>query len=526
MHWWMQGRRIPSLCASLVLVLLTACGGGGSSSVPDPGPGLGGGGGGGTVGDGGGNGGGTPVGGTEINPPPGPPTAHVLDSLIMPTPQSAAAPKEVAVASMAVRPKAINVALPQWSDAPTVVMPMPGMPMQIGAPRALSSLQSAGDLARTLRWTQTPDGGQVAAISITSGGAHGLRLGLVVDSLPDSAQIRLYRKDRSQTGFETTGKAINEAIARNRRVDGDTQAASIWWTPDLGAEEVTLEIGLPAGVPSSQLRIAIPTLTHAYANLALPMEVELRENYVPRNVGDAANCELDASCADQYATERNAVARMTYVGSDSRYYYCTGSLLNNTKLDYTPYFLSANHCISTQASATSLRTDWFFRSASCNSFEPSAQTKALQRGATLLYAAVATDTTLMRLNEAAPAGVTLAGWDARGTAVTGTAIYGLHHPQGDLLKYSEGQVQSYRNCSLNGGSLICDAGNAQSDFVNVGWSKGITEGGSSGSPIFVAGRVVGSLSGGSSSCTAKGSSDVYSRFDKTFGSQIGNWLAQ
>lgn len=517
MHWWIQGRRIPSLCASLMLVVLTACGGGGGGgSVPDPGPGGAG------VGNGGGNGAGV----AETSPPPGPPTAYVLDSLIVPAAQTAASARGVAVASVAVRPKAVDLALPQWNDAPLPVMPMPGVPMQIGAPRALSSLQSTGDMARTLRWAGAPDGGQVAAISITSTGAHGLRLGLVVDAMPDAAELRLYRKDRSKTGFETTGKAINEAIARNRRADGDTRAAGIWWTPDLGADEVTLEIALPAGLSTSQLRIAIPTLTHAYVNLALPVELELRDSLVPRNVGDAAGCELDASCADQYAVERNAVARMTYVGPDNRYYYCTGSLLNNTKRDYTPYFLSANHCISTQAAATSLRTDWFFRSASCNSFEPNASTSALQRGATLLYSTAVTDATLMRLNEVPPAGATLAGWDARGTAVTGTAIYGLHHPQGDLLKYSEGQVQSYRNCSLGAGSITCSPGNAQSDFVSVGWSKGVTEGGSSGSAMFAGGRVVGTLSGGSSSCTVSGGSDVYSRFDRTFSSQIGNWLAQ
>lgn len=520
MYWWIQGRRVSSRCASLMLVVLTACGGGGGGggggNVQDPGPGGAG------VGNGGGNGAGI----SETSPPPGPPTAYVLDSLIVPVAQTAASARGVAVASVAVRPKAVDLALPQWSDAPSPVMPRPGLPMQIGAPRALSSLQSAGDMARTLRWSETPEGGQVAAISITSAGAHGLRLGLVVDAMPDAAELRLYRKDRSKTGFETTGKAVNEAIARNRRADGDTRAAGIWWTPDLGADEVTLEIALPAGLSTSQLRIAIPTLTHAYVNLALPVELELRDSLVPRNVGDAAGCELDASCADQYATERNAVARMTYVGSDNRYYYCTGSLLNNTRRDLTPYFLSANHCISTQASATSLRTDWFFRSASCNSFEPSAQTTALQRGATLLYATAAHDATLMRLNDAAPAGATLAGWDARGTAVTGTAIYGLHHPQGDLLKYSEGQVQSYRNCSLSAGSITCNPGNAQSDFVNVGWSKGVTEGGSSGSAMFAGGRVVGTLSGGSSSCTVSGGSDVYSRFDRTFSSQIGNWLAQ
>jgi hypothetical protein len=33
MHWWIQGRRIPSLCASLMLVVLTACGGGGAEAV-------------------------------------------------------------------------------------------------------------------------------------------------------------------------------------------------------------------------------------------------------------------------------------------------------------------------------------------------------------------------------------------------------------------------------------------------------------------------------------------------------------
>ena len=520
MYWWIQGRRVSSRCASLMLVVLTACGGGGGGggggNVQDPGPGGAG------VGNGGGNGAGI----SETSPPPGPPTAYVLDSLIVPVAQTAASARGVAVASVAVRPKAVDLALPQWSDAPSPVMPRPGMPMQIGAPRALSSLQSAGDMARTLRWSETPEGGQVAAISITSAGAHGLRLGLVVDAMPDAAELRLYRKDRSKTGFETTGKAVNEAIARNRRADGDTRAAGIWWTPDLGADEVTLEIALPAGLSTSQLRIAIPTLTHAYVNLALPVELELRDSLVPRNVGDAAGCELDASCADQYAVERNAVARMTYVGPDNRYYYCTGSLLNNTKRDYTPYFLSASHCISTQAAATSLRTDWFFRSASCNSFEPNASTSALQRGATLLYSTAVTDATLMRLNEVPPAGATLAGWDARGTAVTGTAIYGLHHPQGDLLKYSEGQVQSYRNCSLSAGSITCNPGNAQSDFVNVGWSKGVTEGGSSGSAMFAGGRVVGTLSGGSSSCTVSGGSDVYSRFDRTFSSQIGNWLAQ
>lgn len=519
MHWQTLSRRIAPRCASMVLILLTACGGGGGGGGAggnDPVVGDGG-----TVGAGG-------SGGVvaDSSPPPGPPKVFVLDSRVMPDLASATATRSVAISSAAVRPKPVNLALPQWSDAPLLQMPVPGTPMQIGAARLIASMQTTNEMGNALQWTPTPDGGQVAAISISSAGAFGLRLGLVVAALPDAAQIRLYRQDRSKTGFATTGQAINEALARNRAVDGNTRAADTWWSPDLGAEEVTLEIGLPAGVPASEVRVAIPSLTQALVNLALPIEAELRENFVTRAVGDAGSCEQDASCADQYATERNAVARMTYVGPDSRYYYCTGSLLNNTKQDNVPYFLSANHCISTQAAATSLRTDWFFRSAGCNSFEPNAQTTALQRGASLLYAAAVSDATLLRLNEAPPAGATLAGWDARGTAVVGSAIYGLHHPQGDWLKYSEGQVQRYSNCTVGNGGVTCSPGNAQSDYFHISWSKGVTEGGSSGSALFVGGRVVGTLSGGSSSCTASGGTDVYSRFDRAFNSPIGNWLAQ
>jgi hypothetical protein len=484
--------RIGTWCVMAAAALLAGCGGGGGGA-----------------------------GSADGGSPSGTPKAYVLDSVVLP----ASAAKSVAAMSAAVRPAAATLILPQWSEAKQAPVAVPGTPTQIGVPRSLPAAQTADALSQILHWSRAPDGGQVAAISITSTGAYGVRLGLLVDSLPDAAQIRLYRQDGSKAGYQTTGQAINKAIARNRLADGNTQAAGTWWSPDLGAEEVTLEIGLPAGIPASQLRIAIPTLAHAYVNLALPTEADLRETYAVKSVGDAGSCELDASCADQYAIERNAVARMTFVGTDSKYYYCTGTLLNNTRVDYVPYFLTASHCVSTQSSATSLRTDWFFRSASCNSFAPNPLAAARQQGATLLYATSVTDTSLLRLNEAPPAGVTLAGWDARGTAVVNAPIYALHQPQGDWLKYSEGQIKGYDNCTLNGG-VSCNPGDAQSDFLTVGWSKGTTEGGSSGSALFLGGRVVGTLSGGSSSCTATGGIDAYSRFDHAFNNRLKDWLAR
>ncbi|GAB2456809.1 trypsin-like peptidase domain-containing protein [Comamonas humi] len=495
MNWWTQNKRLGTWCAvAAAAAVLAACGGGSDD-------------------------------GDNGTPPVGP-TTYVLDSVVLP----ASAIKSTAALSEAVRPAAATLVLPEWSEAKQAPVSLPGMPMQIGAPRSVPATQTAGGTSQTLQWTQAPGGGQVAALSITSSGAYGVRLGVVVTSLPDAAQIRLYRQDRSQTGFQTTGQAINEALARNVAADGDSQAARTWWSPDLEADEVTLEIALPAGVSPAQVQIAIPTLSHTYVNLALPLESDLQDGFAAKNVGDSGRCELDASCADQYNTERNAVARMTFVGANGGSFYCTGTLLNNTKKDYAPYFLSANHCISTQASATSLRTDWFFRSASCNSAARNPLAATRQQGATLLYATSVTDTTLMRLNEMPPVGVTLAGWDARSSTGQGTGTYGLHHPVGDLLKYSEGPIQSYAKCNVGGEGISCSAGDSQSDFYVVKWSKGVTEGGSSGSAIFTGGRVVGTLTGGSSACTAggvaNGGIDAYGRFDHAFNNKLKDWLAQ
>ena len=126
-------------------------------------------------------------------------------------------------------PKAVDLALPQWNDAPSPVMPMPGVPMQIEGRRGRCLRRSP-----QATWHVRCDG---PGHRRTGGGdQHHIdrrpwpaAAGLVV-AMPDAAELRLYRKDRLRP-FETTGKAINEAIARNRRADGDAGRLAIWWTP-------------------------------------------------------------------------------------------------------------------------------------------------------------------------------------------------------------------------------------------------------------------------------------------------------
>eukprot|EP01034_Spumella_vulgaris_P012058 gene12058-15340_t len=99
------------------------------------------------------------------------------------------------------------------------------------------------------------------------------------------------------------------------------------------------------------------------------------------------------------------------------------------------------------------------------------------------------------------------GWDRNNTAA-GSGV-GIHHPAGDIKK-----ISTYTDALTNGNWTGTPSG---SHWVVV-WSPttngtGVTEGGSSGSPIFNQNkRIVGDLSGGSSFCSSTDSPDLYGKF--------------
>ncbi|ABM34778.1 trypsin-like peptidase domain-containing protein [Paracidovorax citrulli] len=394
-------------------------------------------------------------------------------------------------------------------------------PRRIGAARAVEATATPAALAGRLQWTPTAAGGLVAAISFTAQDAHGLRLGVLVRALPGGAQLRVYRQDRPSAVYEISGQEVLQTIDRNIAAGDASDAGRTWWTPDTGGDEATLEIELPPGTPASALDIAIPRLSHIYTNLSLPTADEGEQ----AKIGQSGSCNLDSSCYDAYASQRNAVARMVFVRPDGNAYLCTGTLLNDRDGTGTPYFISANHCFSSQTVASTLRTDWFYRSPSCNSRTLSANATARTGGATLLYANSSTDTLFVRLNETPPAGAVFAAWNA-GTQPLGSAAVGIHHPRGDLQKISFGSITSLSSCSaLSDSSTSFSCSGTSGNYYRVGWTDGVTEGGSSGSGLFVNGALVGTLYGGSVTCTARNGSDYYGRFDVAYSAALQQWLS-
>jgi hypothetical protein len=191
---------------------------------------------------------------------------------------------------------------------------------------------------------------------------------------------------------------------------------------------------------------------------------------------------------------------------------CTGTALNDADSStFRPYFLSANHCISTQSVADTLNTFWNFESQSCNSDIQSSEVVQLTQGAQMLTTDFDTDTSLFILREQLPAGGWFAGWDV---SFEPAAVFGIHHPSGDLKKLSFGDVISYSSRFQND-SL--DSSNPDANFLRTQWSAGTTEGGSSGSAIFnQSSQVVGTLLGGAASCSAPDAPDWYGRFDRAY----------
>ncbi|MGZ5785220.1 MAG: hypothetical protein ACXWJM_04820 [Ramlibacter sp.] len=386
----------------------------------------------------------------------------------------------------------------------------------VGFPRAIADTSTAQKTARRIAWHALPGGGQVGELTIISESAVATRLGILVTRLPDRATLRFFAPEDAQT-YEVSGRQVLASIRRNRDAGDQSDAGRTYWAPRVKGPKVTIEIELPPRVDAASVEIALPLLSHVY-------------DAIPTGLSGA--CELDVSCYPAYGNESDATARMNFVW-EGYSYECSGTLLNDRFSSGTPWFLSANHCIPDQTTASTLQTDWFYRSTSCDSEDLNPQYRTLWGGATLLYAAGETDTAFMRLADAPPPGAYFAAWSTEGLAFNLT-VAALHHPVGDLQKISLGNVIGFRNCSpvADTDYFACsNAALADSSFFSVSNYLGVVEPGSSGSAVYRSDTasppnryIVGQLYGSPASCSARFASGTYGRFDVAYNAALHRWL--
>lgn len=400
--------------------------------------------------------------------------------------------------------------------------PADARPPRVGFNRDLSPSGEPLSLGENLEWEYLSDGGWLALLEIESSGARALRAGILVHSIPQGLEIRFFGRDLDRV-HPVRGSDVRRIIERNRAADGDTAEANTFWSPVIDGDRIGLEFYLPAPHNPQEVRATLPSISHLVYS---PLSGAVAEGLQQR-VGGSAACNLDVMChTDDWDLSSRAVARMVFsVGSGSA--LCTGTLLNSDSGE--PYFLTANHCLDTQSSASSLSTFWFYRSSECDGGTLDSGTETRSGGAELLYTGPANDTTLLLLDDLPPAGAVYSGWSTETLNLNESAT-GIHHPRGDLQKISFGSVRGFSNCTEfdASGRFFCSPATVEaSEFVDVLFTQGTAEPGSSGSAIFAGNgpSVVGVLYGGNSSCSNPSGNNIYGRFDRVF--ETGNfeqWL--
>lgn len=349
------------------------------------------------------------------------------------------------------------------------------------------------DLAKDGLWQQIDDGSQVCRLAITSVGGQALILYYSNFIIPAGAQLFLYDEQQRQIAGAFTGA--------NNRNGGAFATQMIYGSTTI------LEYHSTSKNPRHP-QIIIDEVGYVYRTA--------ETIYGTRGFGGSDFCEVNVACPEgaQWQQQAKGVARII-VKQGTSSVWCTGSLLNNTLLDHTPWLLTADHCgpNATQSDLDQWVFYFKYQSPDCeNPTSDSAFRFYTIVGATKVASAggagVKSDFKLLLLNETVPDEYEpfYNGWSAE--AAPSTHGVTIHHPQGDIKKIS---TFTQPLISDNWGSIPGTHWRVTWAQTQTNW--GVTEGGSSGSPLFNPdGLIVGQLTGGTASCSHATSPDYYGKF--------------
>jgi len=366
-------------------------------------------------------------------------------------------------------------------------------------------------------WDELANHDKIWRLKVRSNGAYSLNFIFGKYHLPDGVKLYLYNEDHSAILGALTSK--------------NNKASGVLPTTLIPGDEVTIEMYVPFYVKKNNIDLQLTDIFHAYRNVV--GWVNDTDNHLKDSqFGQSGSCNVDVACPQNagWGDQTNAVARLVLGNA-----LCSGALLNNTAQDGTPYLLTANHCIGEPYA------NWVFNFnyevATCGSstdpFPGSFNNSSMHSVSGCSFRATAgdgengnpdtLDFCLVELSSLPPSSYNpyLAGWDHSGTIPDST--HGIHHPSGDVKKICIDQdpptIDSYTGYDPN------------THWHIAMWDVGVTEGGSSGSPLFDPNhRVIGNLTGGQAAC-GNTINDFYEMFSHSWAdypsqnrTQLQPWL--
>lgn len=341
-----------------------------------------------------------------------------------------------------------------------------------------------------------PNGERITTLHIEAKDAIALIISYQQFYIPEGGKLYIYNAEKTQ---------VLGAYTEKTNPTGD-----IFSTKFTAGDQVILEY-VHSKTSTEKVRINISNIGYGYNNLSIDL-----------TPGRSGRCMVDINCPEglDWQTEKKGVIQLNQkVG---RYWLiCSASLVNNTAEDYTPYILTAYHCSDYRGSKASSDDykEWQFNfnyeKEGCQGVNPPLPEVNTLIGCTKIAESPlngGSDGLLLKLNQDIPKEFNpyFNGWDRSNTPANKGV--GIHHPSGDYKKISTYTTPAEHATFSDGQSI----GKANA-FWNITFRKtenghAVTEGGSSGSPIFDENHLItGTLTGGASSCSSPEGTNLYGK---------------
>ncbi|QJR14294.1 trypsin-like serine peptidase [Usitatibacter palustris] len=366
-----------------------------------------------------------------------------------------------------------------------------GAAMYPGGPQWVATVRAAPVPFKLASW-RAVDGGYVTRFRLSAEGAEGLRARFDLGTVPGAMEVRAAGDDGRVFTMTLDPMLGNEAWGP--WTDGATQVVEVFSTVRPSAEALTV---------GALLNFDVGPTTKAAASCTVS------------TLCSTGNTGTDAAIAEA----KKSIMRINGV-VDGRGFNCSATLINTAKFP-AAYVLTANHCVSTTATAASLTTRWFWETTACDVADASTSFQQVAGGMQLIFTNFNVDSTLMLMNSPPPTGAVYSGFST-GRLNDGTAVVSLSHPAADAARQARGSMTGLIRPSTETVSY-------PQDMYEVIFTVGATEGGSSGSGLFVqlggSLRLTGILFGGTigDSCTNP-RDGIYSRFE-IFHPQIDPYIS-
>ncbi len=348
-----------------------------------------------------------------------------------------------------------------------------GQPIKYSAARDITDVQVKDGQSSMGAWTQTKSGDWIWRMSVMASGASSLDFGFENFFLPNGAALHIYDS--------------NKQLLRGPFTDQQNNAAKTFWTPVVPGPEAVIELFVPAHL-RQHVSLSLTRVNYGYRFFTDE----------PFALNKSQSCNVDVACPEgtPFRNQIRSVAGFTEGQSRD---LCSGALVNTTAGDSTPYFLTADHCGITDSVAQNLVFYFNYQSAECRQGDasgiplPRSDFEDVITGASLVATYGPSDFTLLRLSSPIPPSFNayFSGWDRTGNALQ--SAYSIHHPGVD-----EKRISIENDPVSNATTTNAVVGWAPDTHFEIEqWDVGITEGGSSGSPLFDQNnRIVGQLTGG------------------------------